>query len=332
MCSKINPNQKQHGGNLSVIAAKYPNAPRPFIDLSTGINPYPYPLSELTPEQIHRLADRADMTKAVQSAATHYRATDENITLASGMQPLMFALAALRLKDHGHAKVAIASPTYSEHASVWQALGHTIVDGNEGDVVIVCNPNNPDGRTIAPTTLLALAAQMKERGGWLIVDESFADVAPGLSITAELSRLDNIAVLRSFGKFYGLAGLRVSLAITPPLWSEFLRAATGPWPISTYACQQLPALFADTPWHQAMRTQLETESKTWRDLLAKYFTIVGHTPLFTLLESANAAGWADYLASQGILVRSFHDYPKWLRVGLPDQTFFTRIAQACAQF
>ena len=352
--SDVTPNHadEQHGGNLSTIAARYPSAPRPFIDLSTGINPYPYPLPPTAPESAHRLADSADMQAAYAAAAKHYAAKD-NVVFAAGMQPLMFALAALRFKEHGASTISIASPTYAEHARVWQSMGHTVspspLGGGPGwghmdtmevqnaplptsplmgeelsDVTLLCNPNNPDGRSFQPEQLLTLA----KRSSWLIVDESFADVVHNLSITAHVATHDNLIVLRSCGKFYGIAGMRISLTIAPQKIAAFLRSATGPWPISTEACRILPAMLADTSWATDMREQLETESAHWRELLSRHFTVIGHTSLFTLVETENASQWFDKLAAQGILVRKFDYNQGWLRFGLPQQSDLKRLETA----
>ena len=332
MDTKPDTQQAQHGGNVSSIACLYPDAPRPLIDLSTGINPYPYPLPPLHPEQLHRLADTSDVQKAIDAAAQHYSAPTDTITLAPGMQSLMFALAALRLKEHGASIIAIPSPTYAEHARIWQTMGHTITDGMEGDVVILCNPNNPDGRTITPQELTTLAEKLDKRGGWMIVDESFADMVHGISMIREVGSRPNLAVLRSCGKTYGMAGLRLSFAITSHRWTEFLRVAMGPWPISTYACKALPTMLGDTTWLTAMREQLETEALHWRELLARYFTIIGHTALFTLVETENATEWAAHLASQGILVRTFDYNPHWIRFGLPESKHLARLTNTLTRF
>ena len=351
---KANQAYEQHGGNLSMIAALYPDAPQPWIDLSTGINPYPYPLPSHQPEWHHRLADHADMQAALEAVATHLFASfprrresslsakspvdsedsrlrgNDTITLSPGMQPLMFALAALRLKNHGASRISILSPTYREHATTWQTMGHTIIpaasieDMAQSDVAILCNPNNPDGRTHTPQQLLALARQVD----WLIVDESFADLTPELSIASQVANADNIAVLRSCGKFYGIAGMRVSMAIAPVQWTQWLRVATGSWPISTQACHLLPKMLHDEAWITAMRNQLTQESAHWRGVLSQYFTLVGHTPLFTLVSTENTAVWHAHLAAQGILTRKFSYNPHWLRFGLPDRSSLPRVETA----
>ncbi len=318
-----------------MIAACYPQAPRPFIDLSTGINPYPYVFSEIEPEWFHRLAEHVQVANAHQAAAEYYHVENvDTIALASGMQPLMFALAALRFKEYGISNIAVFLPTYSEHEHVWRAMNHSIVpvkklmEAAGNDVVIICNPNNPDGRIISASELITLAEELATHNGWLIVDESFADIMPELSISSRLQHAKNIVVMRSCGKFFGAAGLRVSSAITPKPWAEWLRVVVGPWPISTLACHVVPTMFSDKKWIQDMRVQLAEESKNWRNILSAHFSIVGYTDLFTLVESDDAARWHQHLMSQGILVRQFDYNPRWLRFGLPPRSALPRIEKA----
>ena len=311
----------QHGGNLSFIANNFPQAPRPFIDLSTGINPYAYPL-KISSEAAHRLADVEEMSEARNAAASYYGTKPENINLASGMQPLMFALAALRLQKYGIANIAILSPTYSEYKKLWRAAGHKVINVKnidelaQADVAIICNPNNPDGKIYSPEKLLLL------KNNWLIVDESFADLSPHPS---PLPEGEGIIVMRSCGKFFGIAGLRVSAAIAAKEISEYLRIVVGDWSISTQICLALPTMFADNNWAEKTRILLARESKVWRNILAQYFTTIGYTSLFTLVESDDANSWYEHLAAQGILVRKFAYNKRWLRFGLPNFADLERI-------
>ncbi len=313
----------QHGGNLSFIAGNFPDAPRPFIDLSTGINPYPYPL-QLNSEESYRLADAKEMQAATKAAADYYGVKPEKLVLGAGMQPLMFALASLRLQKSGVAKVAILSPTYSEYENIWQAAGHIIIKAQnieelvQGDVAIICNPNNPDGKNYSPEQLEKL------KNNWLIIDEAFADCAPPATSHQPLTTIR----MRSCGKFFGIAGLRVSAAIAPLEISNYLRVVIGDWPISTPVCNALPAMFSDKEWIEETRIKLAREAENWRNILAKYFTIHGYTSLFTLVETDNADYWHNKLAGQGILVRKFDYNKRWLRFGLPKKADLERTEQA----
>lgn len=311
----------QHGGNLSFIAKNFPNAPRPFIDLSTGINPYPYPL-QIDNNLANRLADVSEMEQARSAAAIYYGTKPENINLAAGMQPLMFALAALRLHKFGVAKVAILSPTYSEYEKLWQAAGHVVINVQnieeltQGDVAIICSPNNPNGKIYSSEQL------QKLQNNWLIIDESFADLLP---LSSLIPHTPSLIKLRSCGKFFGIAGLRVSAAIAPQEISEYLRVVVGDWSISTPVCSALPIMFSDNIWIEKTKIKLAQEAENWRKILAKYFTIIGDTSLFTLVETDDADYWHNKLAQQGILVRKFNYNKKWLRFGLPDKKYLERV-------
>lgn len=331
MSDNINNDVSQHGGNLSEIASGFPNAPQPFIDLSTGINPYSYPLPEIKKEWFYRLADSCEMKEAHKAAAIYYGVNVKNISLASGMQPLMFAIASLRLQVYGVAKVAILSSTYSEYEQVWKIAGHSC-HTSEGwypaDIMIICNPNNPDGSTIPRGELLQLADDLAEIGGWLIVDEAFGDVCPENSLESFVATRDNLFVMKSCGKFFGVAGLRVSAVIAPEKWNEKIRVITGSWAISTPACLLLPEMFENKKWAEEMKLQLELEAKNWREILAQHFFIVGFTPLFTLVKTDDADYWYKKLASQGILTRKFSYNQQWLRFGLPDSKDLERVKTA----
>lgn len=329
----INEGIEQHGGNISRMAQLYPRVRQPWIDLSTGINPYSYPLPPIDVAWLHRLSDPAQLQAATASAAIYYRAASPgNVVLASGMQPLMFALASLRYKQYGPTRVRVIFPSYTEHARIWQSMGHAVTPSgtitNDADVLILCNPNNPDGKTIPGAELIAIANNLATHHGWLIVDESFMDLTPEHSVVSAIDACPNIIVLRSCGKFFGVAGLRVSAAIASAEISEFLRIAAGPWPISTAACQVLPAMLADVAWSSSMRVQLEKEAMRWRALLSHYFSIVGHCALFTLVETDHAKRWHQRLGEQGIIVRQFDYNKRWLRFGLPEAGQWERVQNA----
>lgn len=304
-----------------MIAENFPLAPRPFIDLSTGINPYAYPIGGGGGELAYRLADFMEMEKARSSAAAYYGTDPENINLASGMQQLMFALASLRFRQSGAAKIMVLSPTYSEYEKLWLAAGHEVTNVqnigglSQADVAVICNPNNPDGKIYTPDQLRQL------KNEWLIIDESFADLEPPSTIHHPPSTIR----MRSCGKFFGIAGLRVSSVIAPEEISRWLRVVVGAWPIATPACLALPAMFENRDWIEETRALLRQESIIWRELLAQYFNIIGYTSLFTLVETKDAGYWYEKLAKNGILVRRFDYNRHWLRFGLPDRKHLERV-------
>jgi cobalamin biosynthetic protein CobC len=210
----------------------FPGAPEPFIDLSTGINPHPWPhprpLPALPSEIFSRLPDRASIRQLATVAAKAYGAPSaEHVVPAPGTQMLLPQVAGLVKPG----KALILRTTYAEHKRAAQLAGHAPTEASDvgrlrgADFAIVVNPNNPDGRIVEKRALMSLADSLHQHGGILVVDESFADVAPDISLAGETNR-DNIVVLRSFGKFYGLAGLRLA---SPTVSAR--RSGPGPSPV-----------------------------------------------------------------------------------------------------
>ena len=217
-----------HGGDLAAARQMFPNAPEPFIDLSTGINPHPYPLPPLPPEIFARLPDRASVRRLAAVAAQCLRRAVGGSRLCPLRARKSCCQRCAMLAPPGRA--AILRTTYAEHARAASLAGHSVTEVSgadqlgHADLAIVVNPNNPDGRIVPRDTLLRIADELRPRGGLLIVDESFADVAPaGASLAGDVGR-GNIVVLRSFGKFFGLAGLRLGFALAAPSLVEPARS------------------------------------------------------------------------------------------------------------
>ena len=240
-----------HGGDLSAARRLFPDAPEPFIDLSTGINPNPYPLPALPAELFARLPDAAATARLAAAAATSYGAPSAaHVVPAPGTQSLLGLVAGLVRRG----QAAILTPTYNEHPRAARLAGHSVIEARElaalgdADLAIVTNPNSPDGRLIDRETLLALAAKLRDRGGILIIDEAFMDVGPhGFSLSGDVAR-GNLVVLRSFGKFFGLAGIRLGFALLDQPSSVRLSALLGPWAVSGPALATGAAALADTVW------------------------------------------------------------------------------------
>ena len=303
-----------HGGNLGAARLRFPDAPEPWIDLSTGINPWPYPLPDLAPEVWRRLPEEAALRELTEAAARHSGAPGpEHVASAPGSQALIQMLP--RLRPPG--RVRVIGPTYAEHALAWTAAGHRLDDGADADVTVLVNPNNPDGRRLAPCGVLAMAREAAGRGGWLVVDEAFADVAPEISVAAEAGA-PGLIVLRSFGKFFGLAGLRLGFALAEPALAARLHEAFGPWAVNGPAVAVAMAAFADTAWTAATRTRLAEAADRLDALLGEHGLVVtGGTSLFRLAAHSEAQAIFSRLGRAGILVRRFEIEPAWLRFGLP---------------
>jgi cobalamin biosynthetic protein CobC len=204
----------------------------------------------------------------------------------------------------------------------------------EADLAIVVNPNNPDGRIVNKDVLLALADRLEQRGGLLVVDEAFMDVAPaGASLGGEVAR-GNIVVLRSFGKFFGLAGLRLGFALTATERAARLTATLGPWSVAGPAIAIGEAALADVSWAEATRERLLRDARQLDAMLADAgLDVVGGTSLFRLARTIAANELFHHLGHAGIFVRAFAEQPTWLRFGLPhDEPAWTRVRAALAAF
>ena len=300
-----------HGGGLIAARAQFPAAPEPWIDLSTGINPLPYLVPELSPDAYHRLPEPEAVRRLEAVAARAYGVADPSMVVAApGTQILISLLPHLLRLD----RVAIVGPTYAEHAagsavSVVPNIG--VIDTAPG--VVLCNPNNPDGRRIRDIELLALS----ERAGVLIVDEAFADLEePGLSLAPMLPA--NAIVLRSFGKTYGLAGLRLGFAVAALAMAKTIRMALGPWAVSGAAVAIGTAALSDGTWLHVTRARLDADvSRLDNALTASGARVIGGTRLFRLAKTPFAAATWQRLGQAGILARRFDATPNWLRFGIP---------------
>jgi cobalamin biosynthetic protein CobC len=321
-----------HGGNTDGARRLFPNAPEPWVDLSTGINPVPYPIGEIPSESWARLPQPADLDSLEGAARTAYGAGPAaDIVAAPGTQAIIQWLPRI----FPARRVGILGHTYGEHAECWRAAGAEIVAAQNLDefgaceVGVVVNPNNPDGRLVEPQRLAAAAASLALRGGLLVVDEAFMDVmAPAMSLVPALP--GGAIVLRSFGKAYGLAGLRLGFAVTSAELGGRLRGALGPWPVSGPAIAIARQALNDRQWLTSATARLRQEARLLDHLLTQAgFTLVGGTPLFRLAESKDAAMWFRKLGRAGILTRPFPAAPGVLRFGIPcDESGWARLETA----
>jgi cobalamin biosynthetic protein CobC len=328
-----------HGGDLAQARAAYPDAPTPWIDLSTGINPRPWPhprpLPAIAPEAWARLPEARETRALEVAAAAAFGIADADLVVATpGTQAAIQTLPRIL----GGASVGILGFTYQEHAHVWRAAGRSVevverLDDLAGfDVAVVVNPNNPDGRLIAPERLAALARTMNAAGRRLIVDEAFVDVLPdGASLAPHLP-VAGLVLLRSFGKTWGLAGLRLGFVAAEAGVATAVRAAFGPWSVSGPALTLGAAALADRDWLVDLRRRLAQETLRLDAALGGAgLRVIGGTPLFRLAAGETAAALADRLARHGLQVRRFPHDARLLRFGLPgDEAAWRRLVAALA--
>lgn len=333
----------RHGGDISNSisgAAAGDRRMEPWLDLSTGIAPAPYPFTPPGAETWQRLPQTELLNELVAAARHAYGMPegDGRLLAAPGTQVLIqlmpYVVAA--------ARVAIVGPTYFEHAVCWQRTAGDVEqvgclpDGlaSGADLVVVTNPNNPDGRIVPRCELLAAADSLSRRGGLLVVDEAFADVSPQMSVAAEAGN-PGLIVLRSFGKFYGLAGMRLGFALGPARPVDDLAEMLGPWQVSGPAIAIGREALRDTAWAASARERYRALAARLDHILARHgFEIVGGTSLFRLVAAHDPEAVVRDLASARIAVRCFPEIPPprnngWLRFGLPgDDAGFERLDAA----
>lgn len=324
-----------HGGALDLMRTRFPQAPEPWVDLSTGINPWPYPLDSPQPETIQRLPTITAMAACRDAMAETFGAAAECVLPIPGSELLIRLLPTLLRPRHG-TRVAITRPTFADHAEVWRAAGCRVIETPDPlevlaatDLVVLCNPNNPDGRVWNPDRLEAARATLAAKGGWLIVDEAYADVRPDLSLAASGGRA-GLLLLRSFGKFFGLPGLRLGALIAPPDTLETVRRCLGVWSVSGPALAAGIQAYRDRGWQQDTRHRLATARARLDEVLsAAGLRVTGGVDLFRFVAVGAADSVWQQLAGRGIFVRRFDWSQNRLRVGLPpDADAEARLAQA----
>lgn len=307
-----------HGGKLASAHDAYPHAPCPWLDLSTGINPEAWPGVSGLSIDWQRLPDDRALGRLEATAASHFGVAGAHICAFPGTEFGLRALRNLRLPGpSGH-----VSPGYGTHGVSLSdsrpfPYDQLMDEVARGGATLLANPTNPDGRKMAAPDVLALAHAAQRRGGWLIVDEAFADAHADGSIIPLLQGTEQVIVLRSFGKFFGLAGVRLGFAVGPAAIIRAWRDMIGSWPLSAAAIAIGIAAYSDTDWITWMRRELIARAAACDQVLRRHgLQPAGASPLFRLVDS-EAAVVFDRLARQGILTRPFDYRPRWLRFGVP---------------
>lgn len=295
-----------HGGRIAVAAARYPAAPSPWLDLSTGISPWGYPVGEIDRNDWQKLPSDEDLGQLEAAAAGAFGGVSFDQIVAVPGTDFAIRLLAKHLPAK---RVGIVGPTYGGYQSAWpDAKSVSFAKARGADLMVCANPNNPDGTVI-------LKAQLQRLRNQRIVDEAFADASPAQSL---LPHRNGAIVLRSFGKFYGLAGMRLGFVIADRPLAKELRAHLGDWPISGPAIAIGTRAYRDKEWQNCQRDRLTSAACELTALLTDSgLTIVGGTPLFQLVSHASAPTLFVHLAQAGILVRPFAANPDWLRFGVP---------------
>jgi cobalamin biosynthetic protein CobC len=320
-----------HGGHLDFARRMFPDAPQPWIDLSTGINPSAYPLPDIALHAWTRLPDAEALARLEQIAGRAYRAPSHiHVVAGAGSQSFIQWLPHLTQAR----RVAILGFAYAEHAARWRASGAAVEEVAtleqllRADVAVVVNPNNPDGRLTAPEDLADLSLRMARKGGLLVVDEAFMDMTPLYSLAPHMR--GEAIVLRSLGKAYGLPGVRLGFALCGKEWAARLRDALGPWSVAGPALAVGAAALEDSPWLAESAARLDAAALRLDKMLREAgFEILGGTALFRLAGHERSGSWFRRLAECGIWTRNFVEKPAWLRFGVPgDEDAWKRLERA----
>jgi len=310
------PPARDHGGNLAAAIARFGGAREDWIDLSTGINPAPYPLPPMLAEDWTALPD-SDAQQALIEAARRFWQVPEgaDILAAPGASALIARLPALRPAR----TVQITTPTYNEHAAAFDQCGWQILDAGPADAQVVVHPNNPDGR-------LWLAEELT--APFCVIDESFCDICPGRSLIAQAATPGTV-ILKSFGKFWGLAGLRLGFAIGDPELIAGLRAAMGPWAVSGPALRTGTQALNNPDWAATTRLELADAASRLDQLMQQAGAqTVGGTDLFRLYDVEDAAAWQERLGRAHVWSRIFPYSTRFLRLGLPPADRWSQLETA----
>lgn len=317
---------REHGGNVDQAVQRFGGRIQDWIDLSTGINRLPYPIENIDQHHWTALPSRSEI-ESLYDAARHAYGAHAPIVAMAGAQ------AAIQLLPHlaPRGRARILAPTYNEYAAIlsaanWDVAEVSDLDALVGvDLAVVVNPNNPDGRRHDRSELLAILPRV----GRLVIDESFVDAVPGLSLAPEAGR-PGLLILRSFGKFYGLAGLRLGFALGCAADIAALAGMSGPWPVSGAAIEIGRRALLDDDWAKATAMRLARDSLRLDAVVqSQSWKLIGGTPLFRLYETGDALAAQDKLARGRTWSRVFVQQPGWLRLGLPgNEAEWTRLSAA----
>jgi cobalamin biosynthetic protein CobC len=319
----------EHGGRLRNAALEYGIAEADWLDLSSGLAPWPFPVPDIPLRAWARLPETDD---GLEQAACDYYGAAQVLPVAGSQMAIQLLP---RLRRAG--KVGVLSPCYAEHAQAWRRNGYIVREVLESevdffldslDVLVVVNPNNPTGLSLTPARLLDWHSRLAQRGGWLVVDEAFMDNTPHLSLAPFANQI-GLIVLRSFGKFFGLAGVRLGFVLAERKLLKLLAEQVGPWAVSGPTRVLGQACLTDTDGHTRQRIRTDEAGERLALLLEQYgFKPQGGCALFQWLIAECAEALHEFMARRGILLRLF-THNSSLRFGLPaDEADWLRLEQA----
>jgi cobalamin biosynthetic protein CobC len=312
----------EHGGDLTLAIERFGGTRDDWLDLSTGINPYSYPLPDALPSSAWTALPARSAEEHLIAAARHaYRIPDHLGVIAAPGTQILLSLLPTILPD---GPVVVATPTYTSHKDAWTREGRAPIEVSsvyslpaDAKIVVLVNPNNPDGRLIDVKSLIDIAKTLSERGGYLVVDEAFADVVPGASLLPHIGT-ENVVVLRSFGKFFGLAGLRIGFLAGERIAIANMSDLLNSWSLSGPALEIGARALRDSAWQDRITRQLIEDMADLTVALSQAgLSVFGGTPLYALAGLRNPKALHEALARRQIWTRIFDYAPTWIRFGLP---------------
>jgi len=319
-----------HGGRLADAKIHFGNSDMPWLDLSTGINPHAWPGSVSLPIDWRALPDIRALEELEAAAAAYLTIDRAHICAVPGTE-----IGLRILGDILPGPAAYAGTSYRTYAEMFRQ-GRPIRSADvatvEDATVVVANPNNPDGRLTPRASLLGQLERLRALSHWLVVDEAFADANPEISLASHVNDAQPLIIFRSFGKFFGLAGVRLGFVLGPrPVIARY-REKLGSWPVSTAGLAIGSAAYRDRGWIASMRRTLRADADALDAILSRRgFVALGACPLFRLIQTDDAAALFERLARRAILTRPFDYDPRWLRIGLPaDRDALVRLDEALA--
>lgn len=307
-----------HGGNLAQARARFGDNGPDWLDLSTGINPVPWPHADRLAVDWQALPGGDALAVLEAAAAQHFCVAPELCCAVPGSELALRLLGTVLGVPGQH-----FAPAYRTHALAFAqscAIERFDPASGEARALLLANPNNPDGRIIPPAQLMEWHDHLAAAQGWLVVDEAFADATPEVSVAAQVDPVRRLVVLRSFGKFFGLAGVRLGFVLGPPPVIAAYRRLLGDWPLSAAAIAIGAAAYADAKWVARTRADLLRRAAALDEgLRGCGLEPEGACPQFRLIRSPNARALFERLGQSAILARPFDYAPDWLRLGVPAQ-------------
>lgn len=328
-----------HGGQLQEAKRQFPHVVIPWIDLSTGINPYVYPFSSISFERWAELPNMQDEENLRKTAAMVYGVKDENYVAAAPGTQILISLLPYIFQSK---QVCILCPTYMEHIKTWQHAGMNVKQvssleefmyfgSQEQTIGVICNPNNPDGRLFSIEQIKEVLAHFCKFNNHLVIDEAFMDFE--WNGAGSLLPHRSLTILRSFGKTYGLAGVRLGFILSFPDHIKKIRQMLGPWVVSGAALQIGQQALQDRTWFLQSQQLLASQVKQLDQLFLDYgCKVIGGTHLFRLIEYVKGQELWHYLANHGLWVRKFDYNDQWLRFGLFHYQEWDRVQQTIKSY